>query len=52
MLCRAADLTELVRRFVLGATGEPDPVIAAAMATPSPDGLRVPLPSGLAHLRG
>lgn len=52
MLRRAADWTELVRRFVLGATGEPDPVIAAAMATPGPDGLRVPLPRGLAHLRG
>lgn len=45
MLRRARDWTLLVRRFVLGTLdGQPtDPVIAAALCRPSPEGLRMPL---------
>jgi dienelactone hydrolase len=45
MLRRAGDWTWLVCRFVLGEAGlEPEhPLIAEAMHTPAPEGLRVPL---------
>ncbi len=46
MLRRASDWHRLVRRFVLAELHltEPDPLIETAMATPPPDGLRMPLP--------
>lgn len=47
MLRRSRDWTALVLRFVLHATGTPDPLIEDAIDTPSPRGLRVPLPRGL-----
>ncbi|MEQ3554893.1 alpha/beta fold hydrolase [Pseudonocardia nematodicida] len=45
MLRRAADWTDLVRRFVLGELGAepPDPMVTNAMREPAPDGLRVAL---------
>jgi len=47
MLRRVGDWTALVRRFVLHATGTPDALIRDAIDTPSPQGLRVPLPREL-----
>jgi thioesterase domain-containing protein len=45
MLRRRRDWTLLVRRFVLGTLDgqPPDPVIAAALERPAPEGLRMPL---------
>jgi dienelactone hydrolase len=46
MLRRAGDWTRLVRSFVDTVLGDPDPLITTALATPAPDGLRLPLPAG------
>jgi hypothetical protein len=50
MLRRSADWTTLTTGFVAGALGarEQLPVVTEAMHLPAPDGLRVPLPTGLA----
>jgi hypothetical protein len=49
MLRHAAAWTGLVRAFVAGVVGAapPHPAIQAALAAPTPDGLRRPLPANV-----